>query len=426
MNASRLAGMAATLVGMIAAPMCNAVAQTGTVEGTVVLDRSLAPLDGVRISVVGTSLGVSTDRDGSFRITDVPVGTRTVNARLIGYNAVDVEVMVSLNQVVEINFAMRQAVLSLEAVMVTGTAGQARRREIGNSISQMNMAEMQEPVSDVASALQGKMPGVNIMESGSASGAGRSIRLRGNISVAMSNNPLIYVDGVRMRSDPYPTPEVANDDNTSTGAAGGALNSIDPADIERVEVIKGAAATTLYGTESAAGVIQIFTKRGRAGRAEWTLAIDQGFSEMMMDIGPEWKPKMGLDPWLKKGYRSRYALSVGGGTEAARYQISGSFTDNTGIVPTDGETRSSARVNLSLTPARDLQVDWNSSYSKSDIRNVSSGNNANGLGLNVYRTGAAVPRNYVGSEEKVVIDSLFDLEHLQAIEHLTTGLTLRH
>ncbi|MHC4234479.1 MAG: TonB-dependent receptor domain-containing protein [Planctomycetota bacterium] len=427
MNVKRLAAIAVAVLGMAALGPTVLAAQTGTVEGLVAERGTGIPLTSARVYIVGTGLGVPTDGNGRYRIGEVPAGRQEVRVEIIGYNAMSTEVTVVATQTVEINYEMQHAVLSLDEIVVTGTAGQARRREIGNGLAQVNLADVVEPVDNVALALQGQAAGVAVMESGGMSGTGRQIRLRGNVSVAMSNQPLIYVDGVRLRSEGYPAPEMNPGSSTSTNEAAGPLNDIDPNDIERIEVIKGAAATTLYGTEAAAGVIQIFTKRGQAGRAVWTGQVDQGFSSLMMDIGPPWKAKMALDPWLQAGWRQAYSLSVGGGTESLRYLISGAYHDNTGIVPSDYEERGNFRANLSFTPVAGLQVDWNNALSQNYIQNISSGNNANGLGLNTYRTGGdPAPRNYVQSDDPAVIDSLFDLDHIQRIFHLTTGLTLRY
>src|SRR5439155_229589 len=116
-------------------------------------------------------------------------------------------------------------------------------------------------------------------QSTGSTGAGSSIRLRGNTSVALSNQPLIYIDGVRVRSDEYPkNVPPAGSNLRSTNYYASPLNDINPDDIERIEVLKGAAATTLYGTEAAAGVIQIFTKRGSIGAPSWDFETTQGFN----------------------------------------------------------------------------------------------------------------------------------------------------
>lgn len=154
----------------------------------------------------------------------------------------------------------------------------------------------------------------------------------------MSNQPLIYIDGVRVRSEAYPKNRfplgyAGSSDNTQYSP----LNDINPADIERVEIVKGPAATTLYGTEAAAGVIQIFTKRGRVGRARWMAQTDQTLSRIQKfgptqgfdgrpltipanEVSPHGTPDfMYLEPWLGNGWRQKYNLAVEGGSESLQY-----------------------------------------------------------------------------------------------------------
>src|SRR5690606_35080875 len=141
---------------------------------------------------------------GEFRILNVPVGQHVVRTEVLGYTAVEQTVTIAAGQTATVAFAISEAAIALDEVVVTGTAGQARRREVGNSISQINMNKVVEPVRDVSEILQGRSAGVQVQGSAGSVGAGSSIRLRGTNSVALSNQPLVYVDGVRVRSDPYP------------------------------------------------------------------------------------------------------------------------------------------------------------------------------------------------------------------------------
>src|SRR5438046_3039227 len=151
------------------------------------------------------------------------------------------------------DFVLSPTAVQLDQVVVTGTAGQARRREVGNAISAVQAAETPEVKTDVSSLLQGRIAGASVELSTGSTGAGASIRLRGNTSVALSNQPLIYVDGVRTRSDEYPkNVPPAGSNLRSTNYYASPSNDINPDDIERTQVRKGAAATTLYGTEAAA------------------------------------------------------------------------------------------------------------------------------------------------------------------------------
>ena len=158
-----------------------------------------------------------------------------------------------------VDFALRIQAISMDELVVTGTAGSSRRREVGNSVAAINTREIAQvtAATNTTNLLQGQVTGLTQMNTEGAPGAGTKIRLRGNNSVSQSNEPLIYVDGVRLVNS------LPNDRGSQQATS--ALNLLNPNDIDRIEVIRGAAATTLYGTEANSGVIQIFTKRGTAG-----------------------------------------------------------------------------------------------------------------------------------------------------------------
>src|SRR6185503_9369397 len=220
-------------------------------------------------------------------IVNVPVASYRIRAQMIGHRPVENPVTVTAGGTATQDFVLRTQVIALDEVVVTGTAGAARQREVGNAVAQVDVNKIQEAPANVGSLLQGRATGMTVTQSSAAAGSGSMIRLRGNVSVAMSNQPLIYVDGVRLRSDGYArnVPPTGSDLRSGNDIAS-PMNDINPNDIERIEVIKGAAAATLYGTEAAAGVIQIFTKNGHSGKPQWTFETDQGFSHALK-FGPD-------------------------------------------------------------------------------------------------------------------------------------------
>lgn len=422
--------VAALLLLGVHAGMAVAQQQRGTVTGEIVEARTQRPLAGVQVSVPGTGVGSLSNAAGRFMLVNVPAGETTVRARLIGYRAEDRVVNVREGESVSISFELQQEALALDEVVVTGTAGQARRREVGNSIAQLNLNEVTEPVAQMDNLLQGRAAGVTVMENTGMAGAGAQIRLRGANSVTMSNQPLIYVDGVRLRSDGYP---LNNPPVGFVGRSGNVqaspFNDINPADIERVEIIKGAAATTLYGTEAAAGVIQIFTRRGATGRPTWTAQVDQGFARLL-PFGVDGEPTatgarpeyLFIDPWLRNGYRQRYSLSVGGGAPDLQYFISGSWEDLEGVLPNDWEEKFNVRGNFTVGLLPSLQFQWNTAYTNHDIQNTPAGNNAHGLTLNAYRR----DRNYFQSEDIQVINQILDYEILTFNDRFVSGATMTY
>jgi TonB-linked SusC/RagA family outer membrane protein len=443
----------------------GAQATTGTVSGTVTKETGQA-LVGAQVHLVGTTLGTRADDDGRYTIVNVPAGSYRIRAQMLGHRPIEHTVTVAAGATQTQDFAMRTEAIGLDAVVITGTAGQARQREVGNAISQIDLQKIQQPSQSVGALLQGRATGMTVMQSSAQAGSGSMIRLRGNVSVAMSNQPLIYVDGVRLRSDGYArnVPASGSDLRSSNDVAS-PMNDINPADIERIEIIKGAAAATLYGTEAAAGVIQIFTKSGHAGRPVWTFETHQGFAHTL-PFGPDPSsappsdtifgcavvspcagsvqayrdsfpdrfsglPMVGvsraggtssylfIDPWLRNGYRSSYSISVAGGGEPLRYFVSAANRDEDSVLPNDNENKKMFRGNFSFTPLASLLLNWNTAYTKDHVANTPAGNNAHGLTLNAFRR----DRNYASNDRPEVMELILNQNINSEIDHLVTGTT---
>src|SRR5439155_10457797 len=160
----------------------------------------------------------------------------------------------------DLRLVMTEAAVELDELVVTGTAGAEQRRSVGNSVASLRAAELQEitPARDLTNLLNAKAPGVSVAPGTGTVGAGPRVTIRGQGSLSLSDQPLLYVDGVRVNNDVATGPK-------SQGYGSGVisrLNDFSPDEIESIQVIKGPAAATLYGTEAANGVIQIITKRG--------------------------------------------------------------------------------------------------------------------------------------------------------------------
>ena len=456
----------AVMALLVSASALAAQTSTGTVSGRVANEAG-QPLLGAQVQLVGSGLGTRTGEGGRYTVVNVPAGQYRLRTQMLGHRPVEHTITVTAGQTLTQDVAMKAEALGLDAIVTTGTAGQARQREVGNSVSQINISALDQTSNDIGQLLQGKAAGMTVMQSSAMAGSGSMIRLRGNVSVAMSNQPLIYVDGVRLRSDGYARnfPPTGSDLRSGNDIAS-PLNDVNPNDIERIEIIKGAAAATLYGTEAAAGVIQIFTKRGHSGRPQWTAEVDQGFSHAL-EFGPDPSeappgdtiyscavlapcsgtmqqyrdsfpsrfaglPTRGvsraggtssylfIDPWLRNGLRQRYSLSVGGGGEALRYFVSGVMTDEDGVLPNDNEAKKVIRGNFSFTPLANLIFDWNTAYTKDNIANTAAGNNAHGLTLNAFRR----ERNYASNDRPEIMDLLLNQEITSEIDHLITGGTM--
>ena len=374
---------------------------TGAIKGTVTADGTNVPLEGVQVSVVGDPRIARTDQDGLYRLAGVPVGLHMVRVLRFGYVGQTRSVTVAGGGSHTADFVLKVAALSLDAVVVTGTAAEARKKEVGNAMATIDMKLGSSPqMKDAQDMIGGRAAGVIVMGNSGQPGAGGTIRLRGSNSITQGNNPVIYVDGIRIYSQGGPV-------TASARQSAAAFNDIKADEIERVEIVKGAAATTLYGTEASGGVIQIFTKRGTAGAPQWTASLSGGLN-VMGQVGPKSDPTdLGMickgvmvdgigtkymDPtcpasgsWLRQGPVQRLDLEVKGGGENMTYFLSGNYADNQGVVRTGFQKDGGFRGNFTFMPAKKLVVSLNTSYNKKNIGWLGDGNLANGFTLNVMR-----------------------------------------
>jgi TonB-dependent SusC/RagA subfamily outer membrane receptor len=285
-NSSRLLAVAVVAVAWDAATAgAQQPAAAGTITGRVTEQGSGAPLAAAQVFVVGSTRGAITAENGSYRIPGVPSGSVEVRVRRLGFAAQTRTVTVTPNGTATADFTVaRAAATQLEQVVVTATGEQQRVREQGNAVGVIPTLEPERlaAVQNFSQALAGQAPGVQVLQSAGTTGAGARIRIRGANSISLSNEPLIIIDGVRVNS---------NASSTAFGVGGqtpSRLNDINPEDIERVEVLKGPAAAGLFGTQAANGVIQIFTKRGAVGRAQWNTFAERGRIDEVGEYPDNW------------------------------------------------------------------------------------------------------------------------------------------
>jgi len=343
-----------------------------TIVGRVVDSASKAPVAGASVQVEGTQLGAVTDDSGQYRIAGVGQGQQTLVARRVGYAARRRTVTVGTDGQLTVDFALPPAATSLDAVIVTGTAGGQQQRELGNAVGNVNapdvLAKSQAP--DMSSLLNSRVAGVSIVPSTGRLGAGPNIEIRGVSSLSLDNQPLIYIDGVRVSNRTGGGPTTFGNGGFGSQNAGvvGRLNDIDPDEIESIQIIKGPAAATIYGTEAANGVIQIITKKGSSGKPVFNFQIQQGgvyFRNPEGRIATNFAPdstgaitsfnaikaqEAAGRPVFTTGKTYDYNASVGGGFSIGNYFVSSSYQDEHGVEPNNFLTQYSAHANLNLTP----------------------------------------------------------------------------
>jgi len=406
---------------MVAQPGSALAQEVGVIEGEVISESTGEPLPGVNVTIPDLQLGAATGANGGYTITDVPAGEHTIRARFVGFETRTETVEVSAGETLTLDFALRQRTRQMDGVVVTGTGGNSQRKEIGNSIAQVGEGEIEAaPGGSFADVLQGRVSGANILANSGQVGGGKTIRLRGNNSVTQDNTPLVFIDGVRMNNG-----TVGGDPEVNQAAS--PIDDINPDNIKRVEVIKGPAATTLYGTEASSGVIQIFTKQGSEGAARFTFSTEQGINNVNQigtqdfhaDLpvnGCSDEPGCPSDgDWLRTGYIQNYNLSARGGTGTANYFVSGKWSSEEGIISPQGSDRYAIRGNFGFNPTKNLNIKVNNSYSRRDIVWLPDGNNAEGFLLNSLRG----PRGYTpnGDDSEVLEMSLNT-----TVDHFTSSL----
>ena len=256
-----------------------ALAQTGSVTGRITEDKSGRPIESAQVNVVGTTLGAITNPEGRYTLRGVRPGTNQVRVLRVGYAESKQPVVVVAGQPVTADFTLSAVAVSLTPVVTTATGEQQRRIEIGNATANISAAEVvaSSPISNANDLLNSRAAGVSVT-SGTQTGTGARIRVRGTNSISLNNEPIWIIDGIRMTSanGSFST-ATGNGASSNTGGNNASrIGDINPEDIENIEIVKGPSAATLYGTDAANGVVVVTTKRGRAGAPQWSVFAGGG------------------------------------------------------------------------------------------------------------------------------------------------------
>lgn len=317
-----------------------AFAQEGSISGTVTDAVSGQSLPGVNVLILELQTGAAADFDGNYIIENIPAGDYTLVATFIGFKRYEKTVSVTAGTELTENIVLQEDRIGLEEIVVTGQGSGIEKRRLSTTIDVITPKQLEAtPTTRLDQILQAQLPGTQVRFSSGQPGTASLIRSRGPVSANFSTTPVIYVDGVRV-----------DNLNTSSGLSldtGGAQSSslpdIPTENIERIEFIKGGAATTLYGSDAANGVIQIFTKKGLPGRSEFALQSEVGWisgTEDFLRFGRT------ADILFQDGLSQTYRLSGSGGNNLLTYSFSGSMHDNDGFRLNNGNTRYSLRTTL--------------------------------------------------------------------------------
>ncbi|MFC1639549.1 TonB-dependent receptor domain-containing protein [Gemmatimonadota bacterium] len=360
--------------------------QSGSVSGTVVDDQG-NPIVNARVLLPASGITVITDAAGEFRLMGLPeTGSVTIRITTLGFSPVTETVEIGAAGLL---FELRRTAISLDALVVTGTAaGVQEARAVGNSVVSIGAADLTEStyVPDVSSMINARAPGVFVTPGTGQVGAGPTIRFRGASSFSLNTQPLIYVDGIRL------------DNSVASGIAVqgisgvvNRLNDLNPEDIESIEIIKGPAAATLYGTEASNGVIQILTKKGRAGPPEISVRLQQGvnwFANAADRIPKNWgfdpallpddsvpyemdlfalEKERGNPPIFRTGQLQGYGASIKGGSDLVTYFAGMNYDRDEGIEPSNKLWRVNSRANVLIAPNPAYRVALNVGYAQGRV-----------------------------------------------------------
>lgn len=356
-----------------------------------VTDETGNPLSRASVTVKGTSIRTTTNENGEFKLSGVGENA-VLEVTYVGYT----QKTVNVNSKTSLTITLQQQSSNLETIVVT--YGNQRKKEVVGSVSQLKASDIKDqPTGTFAERLQGKFPGVQTAQVSGRPGQGIDIRIRGAASISASNRPLVVIDGIPVLGDPD------------------AINNINPDEIETFSVLKDAAATSLYGSRAANGVVLITTKRGKAGLPKVDFNAYYGVATLMRELKPEVMNATELATYMKGFYEDKiryegytggippeyqnpaqygegtdwynllmrnapvqnYNVSVSTGNEKSALSIIGGYFNQDGIMKNTGYKRYSLRINGDVSINKNIKVGANLAPSLQEEHNNRQGNGFN-------------------------------------------------
>ncbi|MCW9707653.1 SusC/RagA family TonB-linked outer membrane protein [Aliifodinibius sp. 1BSP15-2V2] len=408
----------------------SAVAQF-TAEGTVTDAQTGDPLVGANIYHQDSNRGTTTNVDGAF-VIELPGQSATLRITYIGYITQSIEV--SAEQSTDLQIELTSDIANLEEVVVTGLASSVKRSNLANAVSSISAKDISEKVAPptIDRAMQGKIPGVEIMSTGGAPGGGFNVQLRGVSTLgAGSSQPLYIVDGVYIDNSAIRTgrsvvsgaTSAALTDEDDAGVQDGVANrlaDLNPEDIQSIEILKGPSAAAIYGQRANAGVIIINTKQGAAGETQVSFSQEVGFNSPLKLLGrTNWTEEriiafhddadeglnaatqLELDRFRtaqengtirdleevffdNRGVINKTQISISGGDAKTRFFVSGNIDNEDGIITNTGFNRNSLRANLSHSISDRVSITSNTNFVNTESNRGFTGNQNNTGGSLTY------------------------------------------
>lgn len=394
----------------------SALAQQGTLVGTV-LDESGMPMYGTNVVQKGTNNGTITDFDGKYSLK-LPSGQQTVEFSFIGMQTQEILVDIVAGETTTVNIELKADAVTLDDVVVIGY-GRRQKRDVTGAISSINTDDIGDDVlPSLESAMQGRAAGVQVTTSNGLAGSSINVKVRGTNSISAGSQPLYVIDGIPVTDGDFSPGNM--------GAGFNALSDINPNDIESIQILKDAAAASIYGSRGANGVVLITTKKGKAGKTKFNVnyyggvvtetnridllnakqhlslrdsaavfagnqpenddyviyqpttgqAITRGMADSIAAAGgTDW-----LDQVLQQGFIQEANVSASGGSEKTTFYMGMTYTDQEGFIVGNEYERISGRINVDNKASDKVNIGANMSINYSTNKRVPTGD-AGGLGL---------------------------------------------
>jgi len=356
-------------------------------HGKVIDAKTKETLPGATVTIKGVTNSASTNLNGEFDLVTGQKYPYTIVVTFIGYKTA--ELVVNGSPVtIELETDSKQ----LNDVVVVGY-GTQKRGDVTGALSSVAQSNLQQPVSSIDQALKGAAPGVQVTQTSGEPGGGVSIRIRGGSSIQGGNEPLYVIDG-------FPVYNSTNTAGTLSGTATNPLSSINPADVESVDILKDASATAIYGSRGANGVVIITTKKGKADRSSINYEASFGIQSLrkkidllnahdfavlrndaLYDATPakgqfQYLSQAQIDQlgdgtdWQAAAFRNaasqNHQLSISGGSQKVQYLVSGNYFSQDGIIKNTDFKRLGFRANVDAKPFEHFKVSASLTASKSD------------------------------------------------------------
>ena len=411
---------------MVAGVAGSARAQEGAITGTVTAVTGEV-IVGVQVFIPGTSYGTLSDDAGRYRLTGVPAGDHLLRVTTIGYSSAEQAVTVTAGETATVDFVLQISAVALDQIVATIT-GDRRRREISSDISTIEAATVVENTrtSDFTQVLKGQATGVTVRQSSGTVGTGSDVRIRGTGSISLSKQPLYVIDGAIIESDNRADSDIVDEDGGDFFIGGQQftrLQDLNPDEIESIEVIKGPAASALWGARGNAGVVVITTKQGSAGDTRWNARADLGanvqrnqFQPSVLSSPEDYIPEPGdmvtsainmarvfglrdtvytqnlvdeLNP-TRNGFNQSYNGNVSGGAGIWNYFGSVQYLNQEGTWPNNEQEKFNFRANFGVDPSSKVNLSFSNGFTSNDTSLPDNDNNGAGfIGAATINIGAA-------------------------------------